>query len=258
VSLGITLNCLHGFLGSADDWDSFSLEARCVKYDLFSPLSNVDPAFGLIELGDWVNTMACAQPLPRVLLGYSLGGRIALHALIQSPQSWMAAIIVSANLGFRVLDQSSERQERIKSDENWARKFETGQWKEVVGEWDAQPVFCQQNLGHSRKDSAERMLPVRFEKDFSRMRLANSLRNCSLGHQMDLRPALRQLQVPILWISGEQDAKYRSIAQEAAELNPRFKSVVIPGGGHRVPWEKSKEFAQSVVDYLGQLNNGGM
>ncbi|MEO5968680.1 MAG: alpha/beta fold hydrolase [Bdellovibrionia bacterium] len=260
MSLELTLNCLHGFLGTSNDWDSFG-ESRCVKYDLFSPFSKVDPTFGLIELGNWINAEAITLPSPRVLLGYSLGGRIALHALIQSPENWTAAIIVSANLGFKGNGWMSERQDRVRADENWAQKFETEQWADVVSEWDAQAVFHQpQRVEYLSKDqdSAERGVPPRYEKDFSRMRLGNSLRNCSLGHQKDLRPDLRQLQVPILWISGEQDAKYRSIAQEAVELNPRFKSVVIPGGGHRIPWERPKEFAQSVADYLEELNNGGL
>lgn len=253
MSIRTTLSCLNGFLGTAGDWDSL-FGTDCVKYDLFSPSSKVDSAFDLLKLGDWLNTDASVQPSPRVLLGYSLGGRIALHSLLQSPKTWTAAIIVSAHIGFRS-DQDSERQARVKADENWAQKFEAGPWNDVLGEWDAQTVFGPPRiLGHFGSDRVQRMRSPRFEKDFSRKRLANSLRTCSLGHQMDLRPALRHLQVPILWISGEQDAKYRAIAQEAEELNPRFKSLVIPGGGHRIPWERPKEFTQSVVDYLGQLN----
>jgi 2-succinyl-6-hydroxy-2,4-cyclohexadiene-1-carboxylate synthase len=266
----VNLNCLHGFFGGAQDWENLftqsfesfralNLHPHCVEYDLFSPGSKADPALGLSELGTWVNKIASAQASPRVLLGYSLGGRIALHALLQSPENWAGAIIVSAHPGFRSSDDTAQGSNdanspsrmRINADEVWAKKFEAGSWSDVVSEWNSQAVL--RSAQNFEQLSHESRLPLRLESDFSRMRLANSLRFCSLGRQKDLRKELRQLSVPILWISGEQDAKYRALAQEAEDLNPLFQSVVIPGGAHRVPWENPRAFMQVVVDYLSQL-----
>jgi 2-succinyl-6-hydroxy-2,4-cyclohexadiene-1-carboxylate synthase len=247
-----TLYCLHGFLGRAADWDSVfpsSLNFRRINYDLFSPSTAPNETLTLNDLGGWVNTHSQSQASPRILLGYSLGGRIALHSLIQSPEHWSAAVIVSAHLGLR-RDQEDERGSRLMGDQYWAQRFETGPWSEVVEEWDAQGVF-QGGLRSCQRGRS------RLEKDFLRSKLANSFKYCSLGNQIDLRPALKKIQVPILWISGEQDVKYRSIVQEAAELNPRFRSVVIPGGGHRIPWEMPGEFVQLIVNYLKEAGLHG-
>src|SRR5438270_3221228 len=115
----VTVFALHGFLGLARDWSSLKIEGRIEggethAVDLFRTLS---PATGA-SFEDWAgefNRLARGVDGRRVLLGYSLGGRLALHALLDEPGQWDAAVMVSTHPG---LDEPGKKQVRIASDEN--------------------------------------------------------------------------------------------------------------------------------------------
>jgi 2-succinyl-6-hydroxy-2,4-cyclohexadiene-1-carboxylate synthase len=59
-----------------------------------------------------------------------MGGRLAMHALLESPELWSAAILVSANPGLPAADHPG-RAQRMASDESWARRFESDPWEQV-------------------------------------------------------------------------------------------------------------------------------
>src|SRR4051812_11045421 len=106
-----TLHFIHGFLGTSSDWDRFvkdpghsSLEV--LTYDLFRRVpKGLQPSSfpeSLPALGDWVNQQARKKRLDsrrNILIGYSLGGRIALHALTQAPEMWSGAVLASTHPG---------------------------------------------------------------------------------------------------------------------------------------------------------------
>lgn len=73
------------------------------------------------------------------LLGYSMGGRLALHALLEKNHPWSAAVIVSAHPGLR---EPAERRARRSADAVWARKAMLGAWTDFLKEWDSQPVLA--------------------------------------------------------------------------------------------------------------------
>jgi len=95
---------LHGAVGMAEDWDVFG-EIQGV--DLWSFLKEGE--MSLDEAGQKVAEMASDGD---TLVGYSMGGRIALHAL--GKRQWKKVIIVSAHPGLE-----SAHQERLKNDECW-------------------------------------------------------------------------------------------------------------------------------------------
>ena len=90
----------------------------------------------------------------------------------------------------------------------------------------------------------------RDEDEFDREELACALERGSVGLQEDLRPALRRLDVPVLWIAGEQDEKYAELAKECAALNPRFEARILEGVGHRAPWTGTQEFQNAVKEWI--------
>ena len=97
--------CLHGAVGMASDWRGFAkamadtgIGTRAV--DLWRFLQ-CDP-MPLPTFGNVLNADALGQVFRgngRALLGYSMGGRLALHALLDEPHPWQAAVIVSADPG---------------------------------------------------------------------------------------------------------------------------------------------------------------
>lgn len=199
---------LHGFLGQPSDW----------KDDVIA--YPIKPAGSLtswaIEFNRWAETHVHA---PRTLVGYSMGGRLALHALIQNPAIWQNAILISTNIGLKILGS------RLENDYKWAEKFRTDPWEKLMVDWEAQAVF---------KGS---FAPVRREQDYDREELAQYLENFSLAKQEYLLPAICKLQIPIQWITGALDLNAETHAKEIIQQHPYSSHLSIPNGTHRVHFE---------------------
>ena len=234
------MTALHGFLGLPADWDSIPCTARAEKPDWMPMLAALPGGPGdsaLPDLARMMNRSDLCPPRAELLLGYSMGGRIALHMLLApGAERWGRAIIVSASPG---LSNPSERMPRLESDGEWARRFRHDPWEDVVSAWNSQPVFA--------TDGAN-PLPRR-EAEFDRDDLWLALLRGSIARQEDLRPQLKVLQTPVLWLAGERDAKYAALALECAALNPNFRCTLIPAAGHRLPWTAPDAFERAIADF---------
>jgi len=166
-----------------------------------------------------------------VILGYSMGGRRALQALIDGA-SFDRAVIVSAGLNLE-----DGREERRVRDEAWARRFESDPWDDVIRDWNAQAVFG----GHS---------VARDERDYDRAELARQLRENTPGVLPPLAPRLHEITIPVLWIAGERDQKYVEVAKGAVSLLPNAELWICPDAGHRVPWEQPQRFVDRVRAFV--------
>ena len=154
-----------------------------------------------------------------------MGGRLALHALLDGAQ-YNRAIIVSSGLG---IEDEPERAARREADEKWARRFESEDWEAVLRDWNAQPLFG----GDIR---------VRRERDYDRRDVAKALRDYSPAKLPPLGPRLHEIAIPVLWIAGERDSKYVAAGQRAMALLPNAQLWICPGATHRVPWEQPEAF----------------
>lgn len=163
-----------------------------------------------------------------ILLGYSMGGRLALHELWTAAGGVRKAIIVSAGL-------NAPDEERRARDEAWARRFETDDWTALMRDWNAQPVFG----GHAIE---------RREEDYDRAELARQLREYSPAVLPP--PELERIETPILWIAGERDAKYAEVAKRAVARLPHAELWICPDAGHRVPWEQRERFVERLRAFI--------
>lgn len=172
------------------------------------------------------------------LLGYSMGGRLALHALLEKNHPWSAAVIVSAHPGLR---EPAERRARRSADAVWARKAMLGAWTDFLKEWDSQPVLAG---GVVRDEALAARMAVR------RGEIARSFVDWSLGAQESLWERLGEIQIPVLWVVGENDPKFHQIAEQAVGYLPNCRLAVAPGAGHRVPWEVADWLADEVAGFF--------
>jgi 2-succinyl-6-hydroxy-2,4-cyclohexadiene-1-carboxylate synthase len=204
----VVITCLHGFLGAPRDWD-------------FLP-----------EAGFAIDTPPLDAIPPRgdTLLGYSLGGRLALHALLAGAR-YQRAIFVSTGLG---IEDEAARAARRASDEAWALRFQSEEFDSVIAGWNAQPVLAGPALPRTRADYD-----------------ARALRQWSSGALPPVASRLHELTIPTLWIAGARDAKYVAEAKRAASLTPDGRLAVIDDAGHRVPWERTGEFVGIVREFSG-------
>jgi 2-succinyl-6-hydroxy-2,4-cyclohexadiene-1-carboxylate synthase len=161
-----------------------------------------------------------------VLLGYSMGGRLALQLVER--ERFTCAVIVSAGL-------NASDEERRARDEQWARRFESEEWSSLMDAWNAQPVFG----GHAIS---------RHEADYDRAELARQLREWSPAVLPP--PRLEEIVTPILWIAGERDRKYVEIARRAVARLPNADLWICPDAGHRVPWEQPELFVTRLRRFL--------
>ena len=174
-------------------------------------------------------------PPPRYLIGYSLGGRLGLHALIQSPYIWEAALFVSTHPGL----PQEERVARAKQDLDWAKAFETLPFPELLISWNQQPLF-----GGTPFPSP------RFLQEQDRPLLSSSLRHWSLSQQNNFQEDLARLSLPILWIVGSHDTRCLQASSQLSFRHPLSTITVIQNVGHRAPWENKKLFEKIVLKFI--------
>ena len=227
-----------------DDWRGMSAELpaawRVEAPDLWEELA--DGPCGLAELGGRLNRRVVPGGR-NLLVGYSLGGRIALHALLaEGAGVWDAAVLVSAHPG---LEDARGRELRRQADAAWAARAEAGAWEDFLDAWQDQPVLTAGGAAGGWPLADRARLAGR------RREIARSFGSWSLGAQEPLWGRLPEIRVPVLWVTGGRDAKFRALAERAVPLLPRGRAWVADGAGHRVPWDASAAFAEQVRTFSG-------
>lgn len=226
------LEALHGFLGLPSDWDFFQKSFSVTAHDL----TEFSPKEGLQAFGKIFNEKIKSQPIhdKRVLAGYSLGGRLALHALMQAPSCWDAAVIISAHPG---LQSEEAKNERLQQDHKWAKKVLEMPWNEFLADWNGQSVFKGKEC-------------IRHEESYCKQSLANVFQFWSLALQGDLRKAIQQLSMPILWVVGEEDRKFLTLARELSFQHPQSRVVSVPDSSHRVLFDQPEDLKTAIKAFL--------
>jgi 2-succinyl-6-hydroxy-2,4-cyclohexadiene-1-carboxylate synthase len=255
---GPPLVLLHGFTGSSANWQShvavFTQRFQTVAIDLpghGESDSPADPARYRMEhcVEDLISVFNQLN-LGRVnLLGYSMGGRVALHVAAAHPERIRALALESASPG---LADPAESAARVVSDEALADFIEREGLEAFVDKWERLPLFASQ----SRLPES-----VRAELRAQRLRnsprgLANSLRGLGTGAQSPLWDRLPDLRASTLLIAGELDQKFTAIARRLAELLPVARLEVVPEAGHTVHLERPAAFDQLVLDFLTRITAG--
>lgn len=164
-----------------------------------------------------------------ILVAYSMGGRLALHALLAQPKMWKAAVIISAHPG---LSDQSQRVNRRQKDAEWSALALKADWSDFLQQWNAQAVL---------DDSVD--MPDRQALKTRRASVARSFVDWSLGVQENLTERFQEIECPVLWLTGEKDAKFTELAKGSIDRFSHAEHGILPGCGHRVPWEQPEAFS---------------
>jgi 2-succinyl-6-hydroxy-2,4-cyclohexadiene-1-carboxylate synthase len=239
---GDPLLMLHGFTGSGRIWDGFQFPGfQTVAVDLLGHGDTdapADPARYRIEraaadLADMLNESA-------FVLGYSMGGRLALYFALHYPDRVRGLILESASPG---LQSEQERDARAASDFALADSIERDGVAAFVDQWERLPLFATQT-----RDQCAMLRPIRLAQ--RPHGLANSLRGMGTGVQPSLWGRLHAIAIPILILTGSLDAKYCTIGERMASLLPRAQQVIISDGGHTPHLEQRDAFGAAVQSFL--------
>jgi 2-succinyl-6-hydroxy-2,4-cyclohexadiene-1-carboxylate synthase len=248
---GEDLVLVNGFTQSARTWGRFGqiLAGRRRLLALDAPghgrsfAVEADLAAGAELMADTV-IGAGAGPAP--WLGYSMGGRFALHVALARPEAVSALVLISATAG---IDDPAERDARRAGDEALARRLEAEGLEAFLRSWLAQPLFA--TLSPEAAGLDERL-------GGSAAGLASSLRRAGTGTMTPLWDRLGELARPVLVVAGELDAKYRALAARlAGAIGPGAELAVVPGAGHACHLEAPEAVAELVHAWLSGPGRAG-
>jgi 2-succinyl-6-hydroxy-2,4-cyclohexadiene-1-carboxylate synthase len=220
---------LHGFTQTGRLWSTFGerLQAghRVVAPDLPGHAGSDAVRADLPEtaelVAEAVRTVIGEEPC--VVLGYSLGARVALHMLLMTDLPVTRAVLVGATGG---MDDEAERARRRQADQAMAAELESsGDVGAFLDRWLAGPLFAR--LPDTVTDRAERARN-------SAPGLASSLRLCGTGTQEPLWERLSELTLPLLALAGSDDDRFAAHALRIAARAPHGVTSFVPGGGHAV------------------------
>jgi len=245
---GPALVLLHGFTGSAAAWgplrDAFATDRRVIAVDLPGHGGSPAPDGGLWDVADAVADAVARCGVGRAdWLGYSLGGRIAMHVALRHPDRVDRLVLESASPG---LDDAAARTARAADDDALADAIERDGLPAFVDRWLAQPLFASQ---------ARLPAPVRAAERARRLAaspagLAAALRAMSVGRQEPLLSCLARLRRPTLLVAGADDATYRAHAERMAAVLPDARIAVVPAAGHTTHLENPAAFRAAVDAFL--------
>ena len=172
-------------------------------------------------------------------VGYSMGGRLCLHAVLQSPERVRRLVLISCTAG---IEDERERAERAIWDEQHARRLEEIGLDAFVEEWLAQSLFADLP-SWARFDEQRRTNTVAG--------LAASLRHAGTGSMDPLWSRLGGIECPVLVVTGSRDERYGELgARMVSEIGANARHVVITGAGHSTHLERPSETTAAVLDFL--------
>jgi 2-succinyl-6-hydroxy-2,4-cyclohexadiene-1-carboxylate synthase len=246
---------LHGFTGCAEDWFPV-FEQMPDKYNYIAlditghgkSDSPVDPSKYTVEsLTSQIKYIKDhLTPNKIFILGYSMGGRLALNYAITYPDDIKGLILESTSAGIK---NDEERQKRYEGDLKIVEYIETHSLEEFIEMWQDQEIFNTQ-----RRFSNDKLKKIKKKKaSGSKIGYANSLKGFSTGIMPPVHDKLKKIPVKTLLITGDLDSKFTGIN---ARLSKRFfkaKHKIVRNSGHNTHLEDSKRFIEIVINYLGQF-----
>ena len=239
---------LHGLLGSGLDWKETQ------SYLSHYPAISIDlPGHGLSALEICCNFKHCCDQIsdtllthvtphqPIVLVGYSMGGRIAMSGVANgyfSNLNIQSLIVEGGNFG---LQSDSDKQQRWQNDSQWANRFRNEPIEQVLSNWYQQPVFS--SLNHAQRQKL-------IDKRSANLgpSVANMLEATSLAKQDYLLDALKHSGIKTHYICGEKDNKFSQLAKRSG-----LSFSQVAKAGHNVHVEQPQAFANIVKTQLNTI-----
>ncbi|EGA66885.1 2-succinyl-6-hydroxy-2,4-cyclohexadiene-1-carboxylate synthase [Vibrio brasiliensis] len=240
---------LHGLLGCRGDWQ------QTIAHLSGYPVLCIDlPGHGLSaeircqdfkqccdQISDTLLTQLDSQR-PIVLIGYSMGGRIAMNGIVKKHFARLniqQLIVEGGNFG---LPTAEQRELRLANDSQWALRFTNEPIEQVLGDWYQQAVFS--SLNHAQRQKLIVKRSANLGPQVAQMLLATSL-----AKQDYLLDALKSSTVPVHYICGEKDNKFSQLAERSG-----LSFSQIAEAGHNVHVEQPHAFAEIVKTQITRIS----
>jgi 2-succinyl-6-hydroxy-2,4-cyclohexadiene-1-carboxylate synthase len=178
-----------------------------------------------------------------VPVGYSLGGRLALRAVLRDPGRYGGLVTVGATAG---IDDPELRSARAEADERLASWMEAAPIEDIVAIWERQPLFADQS---DALVDAQR--PARLSHDPGELGML--LRTAGQGVLEPVWHELLTLELPVLAIAGARDEGYVRAAERIADTAPHGRAAIVEDAGHAAHLQRPDEVARLIEEFLATL-----
>ena len=254
IGEGFPFVLFHGFTGDTTTWEPFydlwSKNRQVVSIDIIGHGKSDSPAD--VKRYDMLSVVEDVKKILEILeitktdmLGYSMGGRLALSFAIQYPELVRKLILESSSPG---LQTEEERTNRRKNDEKLCRFIEENGIEQFVDYWENISLF-----------STQKMLPKQMQEAIKNQRLqnnslglCNSLKGMGTGSQASWWEHLQRFHVETLLLTGLQDEKFCSIAKKMEKLMSNAKWISVEQSGHAIHVEQPEKFGTIVNRFLSK------
>ncbi len=236
---------LHGFMGDCNDFSRvipYLSDFCCLAVDLpghGKTEVNGDAHYRMPQLAQAITMLLKHLQIKHCcLVGYSMGGRLALYLAIYFPQYFSGVILESASPGLKT---QLERDRRIAQDLKLVQELESGNLAQFVQRWYTNSLFNSFTQQPNYPEAIARRL------DNNPYKLAKPLRYMGLGVQPSLWNNLAEAEVPLILLVGELDRKFVAINQKMANYCSLARLSVVKNCGHNIHFEQPKKISDSII-----------
>jgi 2-succinyl-6-hydroxy-2,4-cyclohexadiene-1-carboxylate synthase len=234
---------LPGFMQHADSWSGVA-GAVAERY----PVKVLD--FETWTFEERLAELLMALDGDDVVVGYSMGGRLALQFAVRAygsvgrnaPAPFAALVLIGASAG---IEDPDARATRRAADEELAAWIERHSIEDVVDRWERNPVFGTQEASLVAAQRAGRLRHDPHE-------LARLLRSAGQGACEPVWDRLGRLDMPVVAVAGSHDVDYAAAAERIAAAVPRGSVQIVDGVGHAVHLERPDAVTALLLQLLDE------
>ncbi|GAQ91163.1 isochorismate synthase [Klebsormidium nitens] len=243
-------NALAADGGFPDAPQSAGLSAdELEERDVSRMLDDVSRAYGVESVGGAISALIerlRSDGQRVVVVGYSLGARVALYLAVKHPDLMADVVVISGSPG---LVTSAEQEARAQHDDRLAQELLRDGASAFIQRWYEAPMW---DSLRSRPDfeslQAERIASA------SEAELCAALRGLSTGRQPSLWPDLAGIGGRVFWVTGAQDAKFvgicRGVMEAVKETGRKWTFLELEGCGHAVHVEAKDSLGVVLHEWL--------
>ncbi|THE14856.1 2-succinyl-6-hydroxy-2,4-cyclohexadiene-1-carboxylate synthase [Bacillus timonensis] len=252
IGEGVPIVLLHGFTGSMTTWnqtvDILKQQFQCVLIDIMGHGKTDSPddftRYQIEKVArDIIHILDILEIPSAHIVGYSMGGRLALATAIIYPTRVASLILESSSPGLKT---NEERAARRKSDEQLATRIEQEGMVDFVDYWENISLFSTQ-----KALSKDKQLEIRHQRlENNPVGLANSLRGMGTGAQPSYWDRLTKVKCPTLLLCGELDQKFCTIAEEMGLSMQNARVEKIVEAGHAIHVEQPYFFGKIIIEFV--------
>ena len=176
------------------------------------------------------------------LVGYSMGGRLALQVAAARPERILSLLTIGAHAGL----EEAARDGRRRGDEALAQRIEKDGLEAFVNYWSRLPMF--EGLERRGPAFAAQVRAARMDNHIAG--LAESLRGMGAGAMRPVWNELSRVTVPSTFVAGQLDHGYAAAARRLAASVPNGRVVLVQRAGHTVHQERPEAFARLLLAHL--------